>query len=239
MVQLSPAGDGGRRIFAFPPGSGYGLAYAGLARLLAPHALYAFSFIERATRCEEYAELIDGVDPDEPCTLLGFSGGGKLAFEVAEHLERTGRPVRAVVMIDSARFLEAVPVSDADTRAIAAEFLDGVTSAALRDKAYRKMVAYRDHVSRRVETAVLSADVHVITEAASPDVFRAPDGGIVATISGWGELTSGRFSVEAGSGAHRAMLDPAHIAENARRLQAILDGLGAGESVRDRAAAAQ
>jgi amino acid adenylation domain-containing protein len=226
MVQLSQLGKGGRRIFAFPPGSGYGLAYTGLARLMGPHALYAFSFIERATRCEEYAELIADVDPDEHCTLFGFSGGGKLAFEVAAHMERTGRRVRAVVMMDSARFLEAVSFTEADTRAIAGEFLDGVTSAVLRDKAYRKMIAYRDHLGRRVETETLSADLQVITEAASPLVFRAPDGHEVATIAGWAELTRGRFSIVAGAGAHRAMLDPAHLTENAQRLRTILDAPG-------------
>jgi amino acid adenylation domain-containing protein len=223
MVLLRRPEPGGRSVFAFPPGSGYGLAYGSLTRLIGPHGLYAFSFIERATRCEEYAELIAGVEPDEPCTLFGFSGGGKLAFEVAAHLEQSGRSVRAVVMVDAARYLRPVTFTEADTRAIAAEFLDGVTSAVLRDKAYRKMVAYRDHLGRRVETEVLSADLHVVTEVDSPGVFRAPDGSVIATIDGWRELTRGRFSLQTGAGGHRAMLDPEYVPANARLLRGIFD----------------
>jgi pimeloyl-ACP methyl ester carboxylesterase len=55
-----------------------------------------------------YAIEIRKVQPRGPYSLVGYSFGGTLAFEVARHLHRDGNVVRHLVMIDTAPPLPAV-----------------------------------------------------------------------------------------------------------------------------------
>ncbi|CAM5612212.1 Amino acid adenylation domain-containing protein OS=Streptomyces microflavus OX=1919 GN=HUT09_31485 PE=3 SV=1 [Streptomyces microflavus] len=53
-----------------------------------------------------YADLIEAARPEGACLLLGYSLGGNLAFETAKELERRGRRVGHVVILDSRRIIE-------------------------------------------------------------------------------------------------------------------------------------
>ncbi|MBP6688344.1 MAG: SDR family NAD(P)-dependent oxidoreductase [Hyphomonadaceae bacterium] len=50
---------------------------------------------------ERYLAAIRGVQPKGPYLLAGYSGGGVVAYEIAQILKRAGEPVGAVIMIDT------------------------------------------------------------------------------------------------------------------------------------------
>src|SRR5262249_42963939 len=139
LVLLNEAGNG-RPLFGFPPGTTDAVSYSHLAKLVPGRPLYAFNFLEEATGWGAYADRIGQVDPDAPCLLFGYSGGGNLAFRTARELEARGRPVAAIVMLDSSRFLEAFPISVDEARRLASDFLESggvapvAANAVLRDK---------------------------------------------------------------------------------------------------------
>jgi amino acid adenylation domain-containing protein len=211
---------GSPQLFAFPPGSGYCLAYTQLAEEW-PSPFHGFAFIEDDDRLERYVSMIrrTGVAPH---VLFGYSGGGKLAFRVAQALESASEPVRAIVMFDSARYLRPVRFSDEEIRGAASEFLRGITSEVLRERALRRIRSYREFLGMSVERGTVRADIHLVTAADSTDVVCGDDGTPVATLPGWSELTSGRFQLRRGSGRHREMLEAPHLRANVALLREIV-----------------
>ncbi|WP_025763415.1 SDR family NAD(P)-dependent oxidoreductase [Dyadobacter tibetensis] len=54
-----------------------------------------------ADMAQYYTELVLQTQPDGPYDLGGFSLGGALAYEMAKHLQKLGKQVSSIVMIDS------------------------------------------------------------------------------------------------------------------------------------------
>jgi amino acid adenylation domain-containing protein len=210
--------------FAFPPGSGYCLSYLRLATLL-PNPLFGLAFIERATRLEEYVELIRAVQPEGPYTLFGYSAGGKLAFRVAQELEQRGHRVSDVIIFDAARYLRPISFSDAEILEIAADFVDEITSRVLREAALLRIKRYRDFIGQCVEGGAIAADIHFVAAEGSPRVVSDANGAAIATLDGWRDVTLGRYREYRGSGAHRDMLTSPHLERNVDILRTILAGV--------------
>ncbi len=213
LVQLSKPDSGTNSIFAFPPGSGYSLAYTSLAPKLKPFGFYGFTFIEKEHRLGRYVQMITKTEKP-PYTLFGYSGGGKLAFLVARELEKHGFEVDKLIMVDSARYVKELPVSDADVQFYASEFLEGVTSKILRETVINKMKSYRHFLAGCIEEGTISADITVIQGTDSEDLYLGPDGEEWATMTGWRDNTSGKFELIKGSGSHKEMLNGDHLVKN-------------------------
>lgn len=94
-------------LFCFPPAGGHGLVYRGLAAHLPDHTVIGFNYLPGDGKTSRYADLVEAAQPEGSCLLLGYSLGGNLAFETARELERRGRRVEHVVIIDSRRILTA------------------------------------------------------------------------------------------------------------------------------------
>ncbi|MDM0053053.1 AMP-binding protein [Variovorax sp. J22R115] len=222
----------GPALFAFPPGTGDALGYMQLAALL-PWRFYGFNFIEAGSRLGDYAGLIESVDPQGPYLLLGYSSGGNLAYHVARELERRGRRVAAIVMIDSARQLRPTPLADEEIERASESFLGDpsvqpyLASPVLHEKARRLTRSALRHVARAVDAHVLGADIHVIDSHDPVTEVRDADGTLLISQDGWAEATTGRFARHAGFGDHNRMLWPPHLEGNAALIRAILAHTGA------------
>jgi thioesterase domain-containing protein len=72
----------------------YALQARGLHGEHSPHAT-----IEDAAR--EYVSAIETICPDGPYILGGYSGGGVIAYEMAQQILRSGRQVELIIMFDS------------------------------------------------------------------------------------------------------------------------------------------
>jgi thioesterase domain-containing protein len=220
----------GPSVFGFPPGTGDALGYRQLADHLKPFAFYAFNFIELETRLKDYADLITGVDPVGPYRLFGYSGGGNLAFRTAVELERRGKTVSDVVMLDSSRFLEKFQLPTNEPRRLAMEFLDSdevkryVKGPILRDKVLRTIDRYFDYLSRTQDSDIINANIHVVVSENSEDNYHDESGHLVISKSGWADVTHGKFRTYQGHGDHAHMLHRPHTESNAVILREILSG---------------
>ncbi|EJQ37641.1 amino acid adenylation domain-containing protein [Bacillus cereus BAG5X1-1] len=100
-IQLSNSVKGDKKVFCFPPAASIGIAYMGLAKYLDAYSVYSFNFIKSENRIKEYAKIIKSIQPEGPYTLMGYSAGGLLAFDVAKELNKQGCEVEDLILIDS------------------------------------------------------------------------------------------------------------------------------------------
>lgn len=228
VVCLSRSQEG-PPIFAFPPGTGDALGYIQLAELLRPYSFHAFNFLEADTRLCDYADIISTIDCDGPYVLLGYSAGGNLAFHVAIELERRGRRVSDIVMIDSWQCRRKIVFPEGEVDSVAAAFLNHesvapyLSSPILREKAYRIIERYYRYMSEALDLETGAANMHLILADSVDDAAAnyCLDDSLSST--GWAEVTTGAFTTYAGCGGHRVMLNPPHLEHNAALVRSILD----------------
>ncbi|MET9290621.1 amino acid adenylation domain-containing protein [Streptomyces sp. NPDC003077] len=96
-------------LFVFPPGEGGAESYLGnLAQKLPGHRLVLFNNVHLHSPMESFEALaeyhlthIEELAPTGPYSFLGWSFGGVLALEIALRLQRSGKQVRDLYLIDS------------------------------------------------------------------------------------------------------------------------------------------
>jgi thioesterase domain-containing protein len=217
------------RLFAFPPGRSDALGYGGLARALdGVAAFWSFNFIPRETRLAEYAECILAEQVDGLYLLFGYSGGGRLAYQVAAELERRGKQVALVLMADSSRYLARIPVSPDQVERQTLELVDSdavkpsLTTGVLRDKAIRRIRAYYDYIYNTVDSWIINADIHLVVCENAVTTFVDEQGRLLASNAAWKDATRGRLVTHQGSGSHNDMFNEPAMEANAALLKGIL-----------------
>ena len=70
-------------IFAFPPITGYGLAFNDISKYIDKFSLYAFNYIEDADKIDKYIKDIKNIQSKGPYLLLGFSAGADIVIDIA------------------------------------------------------------------------------------------------------------------------------------------------------------
>ncbi|MCD2523924.1 lichenysin non-ribosomal peptide synthetase LicC [Bacillus licheniformis] len=209
-----------RHLFAFPPVLGYGIMYGKLAEQMPEYRIHAFDFIESDDRAVRYAEAISDLQPEGPLTLIGYSAGCGLAFEVAQALEKNGRKVEKLLMIDSYMKND---VSDLEGRSIEAD--TAALMEANKDNEYmkiktvadgiaKKMTAYYSYFVNLVHQGTVSSEIHLIkSEHAKP---------LPAWLSLWKEGTESSYDEYQGAGRHDEMLADGFVKSNADLIRQIL-----------------
>jgi tyrocidine synthetase-3 len=219
--------ENGVQLFALPPGTGDVFSYMPFPALLPRYRLNAFNFIEAESRFCDYADLVGLAQPHGPCILLGYSGGGNLAFHVAAELERRGRQVSDIIMIDSGRILSPYPYLHDVVMRIATEFLADETIApycatpVLRDKVIRRIVGVHRLFAEMTDDQIIDANIHVVL--ANPPMLEARfEDRVISSVAAWKDATRGTFRTYAGEGNHAVMLTQPALAQNAAAIQSIL-----------------
>jgi amino acid adenylation domain-containing protein len=229
LVPLT-APDKGPVVFAFPPGTGDVLSYVQLAASLETFQFMAFQFIVADTRIGDYADHIHATEPNGPYLLVGYSYGGNLAFHVARELERRGKQVETIIMIDSSRRLTRITYPEGEPERVARQFMEHeslrsyFSSELLRQRVFRQIHAYYEHSQETVDEGMVQADQHVILAEDAVTEYRNEAGSLEATTSGWRELTSSSFTTHDGSGHHNQMLYGPALERNIRIIRSILTG---------------
>ncbi|MCQ1575496.1 non-ribosomal peptide synthetase/type I polyketide synthase [Streptomyces parvus] len=215
-------------LFCFPPAGGHGLVYRGLAAQLPDHRVIGFNYLPGDDKVARYADLIEADRPEAPYVLLGYSLGGNLAFETAKELERRGRRVDHVVILDSRRILTAYEPDASGIAAFEAELADHVRkhtgSDAVTSETLAHAAEYLAFCGRTPNTGTVAATVTVITDEEKAALYAAGEHGT------WHGSSTGATAVLRGSGVHADMLDAKHLARNARMVRSVI----AGEAPHDR-----
>lgn len=204
-----------RKVFAFPPLFGLGVVYAGLAAYLSDQAFCCFDFLVNKERISRYADMTEELEPAGGYVLLGYSGGGNLAFATACELERRGKQVRAVILLDSYPHQYSEPLTTEEAMKEAASYLDDVESAVIdacrrmkseyiREAHLTKLYAYLRFLQDACRTKqTIAADIHLIISEYDDN---RPDRDTAVMATGWQQRTRGRFQTYPGFGSHRDML---------------------------------
>ncbi|MFF8962688.1 amino acid adenylation domain-containing protein [Streptomyces globisporus] len=209
-------------LFCFPPAGGHGLVYRGLAAQLPDHRVIGFNYVPGDDKVARYADLIQAEQPEGPCLLLGYSLGGNLAFETAKELERRGRRVAHVVILDSRRILTAYAPDASGIAAFEAELADHVRKHTGSDAVTHETLAhaaeYLAFCGRTPNTGTVDATVTVITDEEKAGLYAAGEHGT------WHGSSTGATAVLRGSGVHADMLDAKHMLRNAQLVRSVIAG---------------
>ncbi len=208
-ARMQTFGAGEVQILALPPHPGLDLAYATLARALPETCIHAAPFADKppAHLVEDYVALFRRQDFKQDALLLGYSGGGKLALALAHALERAGRVLRAVVLIDTWNWADA-------TQDVHARIDAGMLGASPEDTPLA--AAYRARLSRFEPVEPVLAPIHHLQASDVPPDL--PQG----LSRDWRKLAQGGYHEYHLSGAHHQVLDAAHAPHAAEILRAVL-----------------
>ncbi|MFE4053385.1 amino acid adenylation domain-containing protein [Streptomyces sp. YIM B13518] len=213
--------DAGPVVFCFPPAGGHGLVYRILATRLPEYELVAFNYLTGDDKTARYADLIESLQPQGHCELLGYSLGGNLAFEVAKELEHRGREVRDVVVLDSYRVPAAHTVGDEHLEEFERELREHLRKhTGSEELAQETLVQARDYIgfcARTPNLGTVRAAVTVISDEHKAALYAAGEPG------SWHGSSTGPTEVLPGSGEHADMLDPGHLEHNAGLVRAVLN----------------
>ncbi|WP_432401626.1 amino acid adenylation domain-containing protein [Wukongibacter sp. M2B1] len=203
-----------KKVFAFPPISTFGSVYKSIADLLPEYALYAFNYMEDKDKIEKYVNMIKAIQKEGPYTLIGYSAGGILAFDVAKALLRDGNELYGIVLIDSYPSGDDVDYGviqedEEDIDEIIAEYLEHVKeeghnglsnlfeSDFFMEVLKRKIMNYRKYSSdANICREKINADIHVVkSEESNGEVLNR-----------WRDLTEKKFKKYEGYGKHSEMI---------------------------------
>ena len=209
-------------VFALPPLPGYGFIYQEAAKTLDDVRLIAFDFIETNNRMAQYVQHIQHLQPKGPLTLMGYSGGCYLAFELVQALEQVGRTVEKVIMIDS---YKKIGESDLEGRSIDDDIEAIVHQTKQNELAQGEIVqealaqktrAYYETFVKGVNQGKIQADITFIQ---SEEQIAIPD-----WMEEWTQATAGSFTQYQGYGRHADMFKQKECAvQNAKLIKHIVN----------------
>ena len=211
-----------RTVFCFPPlADPDALIYGRIAAELPSWRLCALQFTATESGAvRALAEVIQQVQPQAPYTLLGYSGGGNLAFATARELERRGSIAENLVLVDSYHRDRIEPLTASGRQAVIDEqvrnaaVLNALDEERPRSALIERIGQYLDFLSGSCDEGRINAHVHLL---------RAEGGLSAADADKWRRATRGRFCQYQGAGSHDVMLDERHLPDNARLIADILD----------------
>jgi amino acid adenylation domain-containing protein len=209
-------------IYCFPPAGGHGLVYRRLAAHMPEYAFVSFNYLAGNDKVARYADMIESIQNEGPCVLFGYSLGGNLAFEVAKELERRGRKVPNVVIMDSYRILESFEFTTEHLEEFEKELREHLRkhtgSSIVERETLDQAKEYIHFCSRTLNAGTVTAPVSVISDEDKVTLYTAGEYG------NWHGSSATQTAVFRGHGKHANMLDDQYVALNADLTRAILAG---------------
>lgn len=91
-----------KNVFCFPPVTGFGSIFRQLSQEISDskHNIYSFDFLEDPSREQIYYLDIVNLSRNKSITIIGYSAGCALAFEIVKLLEKRGYKVENLICID-------------------------------------------------------------------------------------------------------------------------------------------
>jgi microcystin synthetase protein McyC len=172
---------------------------------------------------EKYAELIDGLSPNQSIKLLGHSAGGFLAMLVAQKLESRDRIVSDVILLDTYRGGRESKKADISEikegvdgfllnpkrQALRQYFLE---NQKLRDRTYNQVWEYFNFLwNSDLRNLQINSIIHLIRAEGN---YNLEDD--------WGQATRGQVINYYAFGVHREMIDPPYLQQNASIINKLL-----------------
>jgi len=221
---------GKRTIFAFADIVGLGLVFQPVAALIKDAAIYAFDFVRKEDRLSKYYQEIKTQQAIGPYTLIGYSAGGNLAFEMAKFLEAKGEIVEQLILLDSYVQLENQTISSAKIGDEIQRILLNISQAdslstihtlfkepSIRKQITDTMSTYIQYHNQLLTTGAIKGDIYLIrSEEVSINLDTRPL---------WKNHTRGSFHSYQGYGGHFGLLKTPHSLKNTSIVNGILENV--------------
>ncbi|MFC4159107.1 amino acid adenylation domain-containing protein [Chitinimonas lacunae] len=218
------AGNSDSTLLALPPSPGLGVVYAALAAHWPGRSLLSLDvdFEQIAPWLDGLADEVADCRDGKRLTLLGYSGGGKLALGLAARLADRGCAVERVLLldcwhVDGAREAAATPLSEGLV-ALAAQPGERLTAA--RERLLQRERRYREAIDAFLPTEPLVCPVvHLLADlgGALPPHQWWRD---------WSHLATGYEEIPLGA-SHHQLLAPAQLQASAAAILAAWQGADA------------
>ncbi|PCN44848.1 non-ribosomal peptide synthetase [Brevibacillus laterosporus] len=228
-----------RPVFSFTPIAAHSTFYQKLAEEVHDISLYSFDFIEEDNRIEQYVNAITQIDSEGPYTLMGYSSGGNLAFEVAKVLENQGRQVSSIILFDSYWKDKAIEQTATEARKEIGAYFKKIaennelfnmkkedlelfiTNDFIKQSFFQNMFSYLMFHNQLVNKGNVKAAIHLIQA-------ECEQGNVTAyEAEKWNEKVwaraSERFINYRGYGDHPRMLSGEQVTKNGSILKEILE----------------
>ncbi|MBR8664605.1 bacitracin non-ribosomal peptide synthetase BacC [Bacillus paralicheniformis] len=222
-MQLTRAEEGGKNLFCFPPAASMGIAYMGLAKYLKQHSVYSFNFIPSANRVRKYADIIKNIQGEGPYTLIGYSSGGILAFDVAKELNRQGYEVEDLIIMDSKYRTKAEKHQFTEE-----EYREEISKTFELEKYRDAEKLLSDYLVDLVMKSYVYIQNTVTTGAIDGHIsyIKSSDNQRDENMMMWEKAASKTFTVVQGAGTHMQMISKSHpdiLERNARLIHDIIN----------------
>lgn len=221
--------DAKKTVFCLPPYGATSIVYTGLAQALPELRFVCINFNDAESFFADALEMLEEYSASEPPVLLGYSGGGNLAFELACRWEAQGKKIARLVLLDSYRRLSAGEVSEDVLRKEVAEIMaepflrSCLSTVQMRSQLAESALAYAKYISTYQEgERVISAAIHLLSSQDEKPDPSADRYGSLRSRAAWAEATAGEFANYAGFGGHDEMLWGEELTKNAAVLRNIL-----------------
>ncbi|WP_159882308.1 non-ribosomal peptide synthetase [Paenibacillus puerhi] len=219
------------QIFAFPPVLGLGIFYSEVAQYLDSHSFYSFDFIESEDRIEQYADLIERIQPEGPYVLLGYSAGGNLAFEVAVELQIRNHHVSDLILIDSYKMDNmTAKIQSEDQQNLYNQIIEEarhhpfyqnlLETDFFKQKIKNKIIAYTTYLHGLFNTNTICANIHFVEAEKDREALEVSSS--MDDPFHWQNFTVAHYRRYQGSGSHGDMMDPEHLQHNMSIISQIL-----------------
>ncbi|GMX62344.1 plipastatin non-ribosomal peptide synthetase PpsE [Paenibacillus elgii] len=219
---------GATNLFCFPPGSGFGIGYRGLAdRLENRYTVYAIDFIDDSENYEDmlnrYVDEVIRIQDQGPYIFLGYCFGGNLMFEVAKTMEKRGYQVSDLIMVDS--WIKETLTPAATTENELLETMEDLTETEkellenplIRERVQQKVRATLTYEAQLINTGTVQGNVYELV-AEDSDAFR-----LEHQLPSWRGAAGQAYMEYKLAGAHEKLLEPECIDGTSIVIQRILD----------------
>jgi gramicidin S synthase 2/tyrocidine synthetase-3 len=209
-------------MFCFPPITGFGAVFRGLAGYLS-WSCYSFDIVPDIDWIAYGIAAIKQVQPHGPYVLLGYSAGGNYAYHVAAALQSQGEQVQALILIDSIRVTDVAMFSRQEKQDVIEQALQESQLLATieQERVYSTMTAYLDFILQHPNRSALTADLFCLN-AEDQDGLSLPSNSFSRD---WSASTLGTVTNYQGEGNHFQVLTQPQLANNAEVIQSILNKL--------------
>lgn len=216
---------GAQSVFCFPPALGNAITFRQLSDRLSNSNVYAFDFKDTDDLIVSYADEIMDACSDIPLFLLGYSGGGNLAFETAKLLEARGKEINGLILVDAFRKKEKVNKFPQAIEQIKQRLKNTIPTSSDEDDWISKTIdTYYTFINFILEDhrGKIKTDIHLVTSE-DRSLFReiTTDEGI-PYFGSWQEATLGKFREYSASGLHHQVLQKEYLKINIEIIKHIM-----------------
>ncbi|MBU8723257.1 non-ribosomal peptide synthetase, partial [Bacillus subtilis] len=210
--------NGEINVFCFPPPPGLGMIYLEMAKFLENECIvHVTDFIDNYDDYDEilneYVDQITSIQNEGPYILLGYSGGGNLAFEVTKTMNQRGREVSDIIMLDTTPWNKKV--QEIASKILAETNLTLVDAHELMATKYaenkrNKFLMYMENLTN---SGLVKANIHNLVVDTTTTSLKKK----------WITKTSKEYIEYRGVGTHDELLNHRYIQENAGTIKQVLN----------------